>query len=123
MLFVNEDETPAAVKEPVKLKDPFEFIEPEARIDPDTTAAPETNKATVGVPDIAVFTTRRAGSADILLLNEDEIPFTVSEPVINASCLNGLTNDAVCAYEALKAYDADVAFVIDPANVPLNEPV
>jgi pilus assembly protein FimV len=80
VLFINEDEIPVTVNEPVILERPFTFNEPEVRIEPDTTAAPETNKATAVADDIAVFIARRAGSIVVLFTNEDEIPVTVNEP-------------------------------------------
>ena len=78
--FINEDEIPVTVNEPVILERPFTFNEPEVRIEPDTTAAPETNNATAGVAVIAVFIARRAGSAVEVFTNEEEIPVTVNEP-------------------------------------------
>jgi hypothetical protein len=80
VLFINEDEIPVTVNEPVILERPFTFNEPEVRIEPVTTAAPETNKAIAVVADIAVFIARRAGSIVVLFTNEDEIPVTVNEP-------------------------------------------
>jgi hypothetical protein len=80
--FINEDEIPVTVNEPVILERPFTFNEPEVRIEPDTTAAPETNKATAVADDIAVFIARRAGLTFVLFINEDEIPVTVREPVM-----------------------------------------
>jgi hypothetical protein len=80
--FINEEEIPVTVNEPVILERPFTFNEPEVRIEPDTIAAPETNKATAVVADIAVFIARRAGSIVDVFTNEDEIPVTVSEPVM-----------------------------------------
>jgi hypothetical protein len=80
VLFINEDEIPVTVNEPVILERPFTFNEPEVRIEPDTTAAPETNRATAVVADMVVLIARSAGSIVVLFTNEDEIPVTVNEP-------------------------------------------
>jgi hypothetical protein len=81
VLLIKEDEIPATVREPVILERPVTLNEPEVLIEPEAIVLPEINKATVGVPDIAVFIARSAGSEVVLFTNEDEIPATINEPV------------------------------------------